>query len=56
MRSPEYGSRSILKPGACVTWMARSRAGHDIEECMRPEIIRTIDEIKQAIDLLRRHL
>jgi len=45
-----------LTPGACVTWVARSAAGHDIEECMRPEIIRTIDEIEQAIALLRRHL
>jgi hypothetical protein len=30
--------------------------GHDTEEFMRPEITRTIDEIEQAIALLRRHL
>jgi len=30
--------------------------GHDTEEEMRPEISRAVDDIQQAIALLRRHL
>ncbi len=53
--------RSSDKTGACITWVARlsfngTRAGHDIEENMRPEITRTAEEIEQALALLRRHL